>query len=184
MAKAEEVGEGRNFLENESLIKRGLVKGLGFDEVLFSECKNWSGGKSFALEKNRSLLIPPVIKTIAVGLGWDTNCDIDSSILLFDAQGNCLENIYFGNKISINGSVIHSGDNTTGVGDGDDEVIKINLNEIPPQVLSIWAVITIYSTDKQFDDVSGAYCRLFCLPTDNNKKIAGSEFCKYNLSEN
>lgn len=143
--KVEEVGEGRNFLENESLIKKGLVKGLGFDEVLFSECKNWSGGKSFALDKNCSLLIPPVIKTIAVGLGWDSRCDIDSSILLFDAKGNCLENIFFANKISSNGSVVHAGDNTSGQGEGDDEVIKINLNDIPPQVLSIWAVITIYS---------------------------------------
>lgn len=84
MAQLEEVGDGKNFMDNESLIKRGLVKGLEFDEAVFSECKNWSGGKSFSLDKKSPLLIPPIIKSIAVGLGWDTYCDIDASILLFD----------------------------------------------------------------------------------------------------
>lgn len=70
----------------------------------------------------------------------------------------------------------------TGAGDGDDEVVKINLVNIPNNVLSIWAVINVYTNGKLFDDVSGAYCRLFVLPGDENKQIAGSEFCKFNLS--
>lgn len=148
MAKTEEVGEGKNFLESENLLKRSLVIGLGFDEILFSECKNWSGGKSFTLEKNCPLLIPPVIKTIAVGLGWESTCDIDTSILLFNGSGAMVDNIYFGKKSNANGSVVHSGDNMSGVGKGDDEVIKVKLDKIPQDVGSIWAVITIYSSGK------------------------------------
>jgi len=47
----EEIGEGKNFDECEDLIKKGLVKG-GFDEVLFTDCKNWKGNKQFVLSKN------------------------------------------------------------------------------------------------------------------------------------
>lgn len=64
---------------------------------------------------------------ICVGLGWDTRCDIDSSILLFDADRNAVDNIYYGHKRSANGSVVHEGDNLTGDGAGDDEVINVYL---------------------------------------------------------
>jgi len=47
----EEAGTGKTFMESEDLIKRGLLK-TGFDHVLFQECKNWNGGKSFNLQKN------------------------------------------------------------------------------------------------------------------------------------
>ena len=51
MHTIEELGEGKNFDECEGLIKQGLIKG-GFDEMLFLECKNWKGNKTFALSKN------------------------------------------------------------------------------------------------------------------------------------
>ena len=49
-----------------------------------------------------------------LGLGWDTNVDVDGSVLLLDKDGNTVENIYYGNLKSKNGSVIHSGDDTSG----------------------------------------------------------------------
>ena len=58
------------------------------------------------------------------------------------------------------GAIKHQGDNRSGEGDGDDEVIKIHLPQISPQVNSIWPVITIYTKGKQFDDVSKAYVRI------------------------
>jgi len=67
------------------LIKKGLVK-VGFDHALFEECKNWKGGKSFNLQKNHALVLPSSMNEICVGLGWDTTCDIDSSVLLFGNQ--------------------------------------------------------------------------------------------------
>ncbi|KAL4508061.1 hypothetical protein ABPG72_021434 [Tetrahymena utriculariae] len=169
-------GEGKAFVECEALIKQGLVKS-GFDEGLLLECKNWSGGKSFKIQKEDTLMIPESMKEIFVGLGWDTTCDIDSSLLLYDQQGNMIENIYFGNKMSHNGSIIHHGDDRSGSGSGDDEVITIRLDKVEAKIKCIWSVITIYTGGKQFDDVKGAFCRL----VDPKSK---KEFCKFNLSKN
>lgn len=76
-------------------------------------------------------MIPPSIKAVNVGLGWDTSCDIDSSVLLFDIEQNCIDEIYFGRKQNANRSVIHGGDNLTGFGSGDDETIIIDLVKLP-----------------------------------------------------
>jgi tellurium resistance protein TerD len=56
-----------------------------------------------------------------------------------DGKGAVLETIYFGNKISQGGAVIHSGDNTTGDGKGDDETIIIDFKKLHPNVDSILA---------------------------------------------
>ena len=80
-----------------------------------------------------------------VGLGWDTRCDIDASIILLNSSGNLVDHVYYGKKTTNNRSIIHSGDNTTGAGSGDDEVITIWLNKIDPSVDSIWPVITIFT---------------------------------------
>jgi tellurium resistance protein TerZ len=77
---------------------------------------------------------------------------------------------------SNNLSVVHSGDNLTGEGDGDDELITVNLSKIPDHVDSIWPVVTIYTSGKNFSQVKGTYCRIF-----EGKK---SEFCKYMLYHN
>lgn len=75
------------------------------------------------------------------------------------------------------GAIKHQGDDRTGDGDGDDEVIKIHLPQVSPQVNSIWPVITIYTKGKQFDDVSKAYVRIL----DPKSK---QEFGRFNLSDN
>lgn len=115
------------------------------------------------------------MKVVSVGLGWDTKCDVDSSVLLFDSSQKCVDNIFFGNKQNSNGSVIHHGDNLTGEGEGDDETITIDLQKLPNNVKTIWAVITI-ELGLSFKDVSGAFCRLF---SQESKK----QFCIFNLSE-
>ena len=92
----EEAGTGKTFLESEDLIKRGLLK-TGFDHLLFEKCKNWKGGKSFNLEKNKALVLPESMTEVCVGLGWDSRCDIDSSVLLFGDQGNNIETVFFKN---------------------------------------------------------------------------------------
>ncbi|EAR95746.2 tellurium resistance protein (macronuclear) [Tetrahymena thermophila SB210] len=168
---------GKTFIECESIVKQGLLS-CGFDEGLFQEAKNWCGNKTFDLKKDDVLVIPNTIMNneVFVGLGWDTRCDIDSSIVTFDQQGNMIENIYFGKLKSDNQSIIHHGDNLTGVGDGDDEVITINLKQVDQRVDTIWSVITIYSQGKNFSDVSGTFCRLV-------DKKTNKEFCRYNLSD-
>lgn len=90
-------------------------------------------------------MIPDSMKEIFVGLGWDTTCDIDSSLLLLNEKGDLLENIFFGNRRSQNGSIIHHGDDRSGSGGGDDEVITIKLHDVSPNVKCIWSAITIYT---------------------------------------
>ena len=94
-----------------------------------------------------------------------------------DGNNNELEIIYYGNKQSKNKCIYHHGDNTTGHGSGDDETIEIHLSQIQPEVKFIWAVICVFTGGKQFDDVKGAYCRLYDPKTSK-------EFCRFNLSKN
>ena len=87
------------------------------------------------------------MKCFKFGLGWDTRCDVDASIILFDKNGERIDTIYYGHLSNHDRSVVHSGDNLTGEGDGDDEVITVNLSKMNQNVFSIWPVITIYSGD-------------------------------------
>ncbi|KAL4508235.1 hypothetical protein ABPG72_021608 [Tetrahymena utriculariae] len=84
---------------------------------------------------------------------------------------------YFGNLKSSNQSIIHHGDNLTREGEGDDEVLTIKLKQVDQRVDTIWSIITIYSENKAFNEVSGVFCRLV-------DKISNKEFCRYNLSSN
>lgn len=81
---------------------------------------------------------------ITVGLGWDTNkydggkdFDLDVSVFLTDASGKVAKEsnfIFFNNKQNENASVVHTGDNRTGEGDGDDEQVQVDLQNIPADV--------------------------------------------------
>ena len=78
-------------------------------------------------------------------LGWDTDLDIDCSVLLCSKFGNVIENVYYGKLKSKNNAVVHGGDNRDGKGRGDDETITINLGLIPEEVESIWPVISVFT---------------------------------------
>lgn len=60
---------------------------------------------------------------MTLGLGWDTRLDLDSSVVMLDKNGGLVDYVYYGQKTSKDGGVIHSGDNLTGEGAGDDETI-------------------------------------------------------------
>ena len=96
---------------------------------------------------------------------------------MLDKNGNKVDVVYFNHLKSTDGSIQHSGDNLTGEGDGDDEVITVNLDKISKNVDSIWPIINIYTDQMTFYDVKGAFCRI--IDNKSNK-----EFCRYNLSEN
>ena len=129
------------------------------------------------MKKDDAVNIPDCMRIFKIGLGWDTKLDLDCSILLFDTEGNFVENICYMNLESFDKAVIHSGDNMTGEGKGDDEVITVDLDKMSPNIGSIWPVITIYSKG-QFDDVAGAYCRVFA-------NFQGHpEFARFSLSKN
>lgn len=129
---------------------------------------NLSKGQKIDLTKTN-----PGLSKIKVGLGWDTNkydggkdFDLDVSVFLTNANGKVDKEtnfIFFNNKQNENGSVVHAGDNRTGEGDGDDEVIDIDLKNIPADVEKVAFTITIYEAEQRsqnFGQVSRSYVRI------------------------
>lgn len=145
---------------------------------------NLSKGQKIDLTKTN-----PGLSKITVGLGWDTNkydggkdFDLDVSLFLTNAAGKVEGEknfVYFNNPQNENGSVVHTGDNRTGAGDGDDEQIKIELAAVPANVEKIAFTITIYeATDRNqnFGQVSRAYVRIV---NDTNSE----EIIRFDLGE-
>lgn len=122
------------------------------------------------------------LQQVFLGVGWDIakskgflgfgggdNIDLDASVILFDEKKKMLDVVYFAQLQSKDGSIRHSGDNLTGAGRGDDEVIRVNLNQIPLHVKSL--VFTVNSFRGQtFEKVENAFCRL--VDQSNNQEIA------------
>lgn len=123
-----------------------------------------------------------------VGLGWDSNSsstgegfDLDASVFLVGANGKIPNDnhfVYYNNLKSPDGAVIHTGDNLTGEGDGDDEKIQIDLSTISPDVNEISFVVTIHHADtkrQNFGQIRNSYIRI--LDQTN------TELVKYELDE-
>ena len=125
----------------------------------------------------------PGLTNITVGLGWDPRAtdgqefDLDAIGFLINEAGkvrNDQDFIFFNNLKSDNGAVEHTGDNRTGDGDGDDEVINVDLSRVPANVVSL--VFTVNSfTGQTFETVENAFCRI--VNANNNSEVA-----RYNLS--
>ena len=130
-----------------------------------------------SLQKGQKVSITkdnPGLSNVVVGLGWDVNrfdtgggFDLDTAAFMLGDNGKCPtdnEFIFFGNLKHSTGCVEHLGDNRTGVGDGDDEQIKINLNAIPANISRIAFSVTIYDADarrQNFGQVNNAYIRIY-----------------------
>jgi tellurium resistance protein TerD len=107
-------------------------------------------------------------KRIMVGLGWDTEkeIDLDASAFLLNSAGKVRRSadlIYYGATEHESGAVIHTGDNRSGEGDGDDEVIVVEISKIPADIQKVVFTVTIYDEDNEgltFNDVDSAYIRL------------------------
>jgi len=124
---------------------------------------------------------------VRMGLGWDAvkkkglfgglksqSIDLDASALLFDAQGNLVDQVWFRQLKSKDGSVRHTGDNLTGAGEGDDESIQVNLTALPHSVTTL--VFTVNSfTGQDFSQIENAFCRLV-------DETSGAEIARYELS--
>jgi tellurium resistance protein TerZ len=117
-----------------------------------------------------------------VCLGWDVangQVDLDVSCVLFDGQQHVLETVFFGNLESSGphsapGAVKHSGDNLTGEGDGDDEIINVDFSRLGPSVCQLFFTINIYTRGRSFQQVANPYCRVL---------MGRDEVCKYRLRE-
>lgn len=148
---------------------------------------NLQKGQKISLTKDSGASLTKVI----MGLGWDAKktggalkgffgggsgdaIDLDASCVMFNEQNKLVDTIWFKQLKSRDGSIIHTGDNRTGDGDGDDEQIIVALDKVPSEVKSL--VFTVNSfTNQTFDAVENAYCRL--VDGTNNTEIA-----RYTLS--
>ncbi|MCM3897646.1 MULTISPECIES: TerD family protein [Gordonia] len=130
----------------------------------------------------------PGLTAVAVGLGWDARTttgvefDLDASAIACGTDKRVLSDqhfIFFNNLRSPEGSIEHTGDNLTGEGDGDDEVINVDLAGTPPNIDSIVFPVSIYDADarsQSFGQVRNAYIRVV-------NRANGSEIARYDLSE-
>lgn len=130
----------------------------------------------------------PGIKQIRIGLGWDARVttgqdfDLDASVFLVNGEGKCRSDqdfIFYNNLKSADGSVEHTGDNLTGEGEGDDEVIKVDLSKVPADVDKIAVTVTIHDAQtrgQNFGQVENAFARV--VNAENNQEVV-----RYDLSE-
>jgi len=130
----------------------------------------------------------PDLKKIRVGLGWDERAtdgaafDLDASAFMLSAGGKVRSDadfIFYNQLRSRCGSVEHTGDNLTGSGAGDDEVIMVDLAKVPPEVQKIVFTVTIYEADQRrqnFGQVQNAFIRL--VNAETNVEVA-----RYDLTE-
>ena len=157
---------------------------------------NLSKGDKIDLKKSN-----PGLSNILVGLGWDpvqqsgggffkslfgggqADIDCDASVFMLNQEGKLSgikDLIYFGNLKCACKSVLHTGDNLTGEGTGDDEQILVNLDKVPSNIHKLLFVVNIYNCvdrKQHFGMIENAYIR---VEDQGNKK----EIAKYNLSDN
>lgn len=124
----------------------------------------------------------PGLNKVKVGLGWDVRVtdgadyDLDASAFLLSASGKVRSSadfIFYNQLRSADGSVVHTGDNRTGAGEGDDEEILVTLNSIPADIQKVVFVVTIHEAEKHkqnFGQISSAFIRIVNI--DNNAEIA------------
>jgi tellurium resistance protein TerZ len=145
---------------------------------------NLQKGQKISLDKEAG----STLTRITMGLGWDAiktkglfgfggktqSVDLDASCLMFDESGRPVDVVWFRQLKSKDGSIVHTGDNRTGAGDGDDEQIVVDLSQVPATVKSL--VFTVNSfTGQSFAQVENAYCRI--INGSNQQEVA-----RFNLS--
>ncbi|MCQ9162474.1 TerD family protein [Arthrobacter sp. STN4] len=143
------------------------------------------------LEKGNNLSLTkadPGLQQALVGLGWDPRTttgeafDLDASALLVGANGKVRsadDFIFYNQPAAKDGSVVHQGDNRSGVGEGDDETILIDLSKMAADVERVVIVVSIDKADERrqnFGQVRGAYCRVVNQAND-------AEIVRFDLSE-
>ncbi|KXZ20092.1 stress protein [Bacillus nakamurai] len=139
------------------------------------------------------------LSKLLVGLGWDpvssgggffgklfggggADIDCDASVLMLehDKMTDSKNVIYFGNLKSRCGGVVHTGDNLTGDGDGDDEQILVDLAKVPAHINKLVFVVNIYDCVRRKQDF-GMIQNAFIRVVD---QANSEELVTYNLRDN
>lgn len=136
-----------------------------------------------SLQKNQTVSLVkggrPLLSQVKMGLGWEPayrgkDIDLDASVIAYGPQRNHLDSCYFGKLTILGGAVRHSGDNLTGEGAGDDEVITVDLGRLPADATGLVFTVNSFSGQK-FTEVAKAYCRLMDAAT-------GEELVRFDLT--
>ncbi|WP_122216796.1 TerD family protein [Streptomyces sp. ZS0098] len=136
-----------------------------------------------SLQKNQTVSLMkggrPLLSRVQMGLGWEPayrgkDIDLDASVIAFGPQRNHVDSCYFGKLQILGGAIQHSGDNLTGEGAGDDEVITVDLGRLPMEVSGLVFTVNSFSGQK-FTDVAKAYCRLL-------DASSGEELVRFDLT--
>lgn len=142
-------------------------------------------GQTISLSKES-----PGLKRVFMGLGWDPakkggffgkimgggdDIDLDASVIVLDQDKTEIDIVSFGKLRSSDGAIKHDGDNLTGEGDGDDEVIHVDLEKLDAR--AAYLVFTVNSFRGQtFNEVENAVARLV-------DESGNTEVCRYTLKE-
>lgn len=134
------------------------------------------------------------LTSVMVALGWDEaerkrglfspkpepiDCDASAFLLTNGKVARKEDVVYFGNLTHMSGAVRHMGDNLTGEGNGDDEQIFVDLQNVPADYDRIAIVVNIYQCEQRrqhFGMIKNAYIRIM-----DGKN--GKELCRYNLTD-
>jgi len=142
-------------------------------------------GQKISLEKEAGTKLTKV----TMGLGWDVikkksflglgsgkaeNVDLDASCIMFSADNKQVDAAWFVQLRSLDGSIVHTGDNRTGEGEGDDEQIIVDLARVPEKVKTLMFVVNSF-TGQNFSQVENAFCRIV-------DQTSGREIARYQLT--
>jgi tellurium resistance protein TerD len=140
---------------------------------------NLEKGQKVKLEKTPG----DALKQVLIGLGWDPkdgaasgqDFDLDASLYMLNKGGkvnNSKGLIFYGHLKSSCGSILHTGDNLTGEGEGDDEQIKVDLTKVPADIEKLVVVVNIYqaeSKSQNFGMVENSFMRIVDENTNEEK---------------
>ena len=146
------------------------------------------------LQKGQRISLDKSLQYALVGLGWDTNrydggydFDLDASAFMLGENGKLLRDedfVFYNNLNGRDGAVVHTGDNLTGEGEGDDEVIMINLSKMPKEIKKIAICVTIHEAEarhQNFGQVSNAYIRIARVADESD--MVGETVLRFDLEE-
>ena len=140
---------------------------------------NLQKGQKISLDKEAGGALTKVI----MGLGWDAiktkglfgfgakteAVDLDASCVMFDEANNLVDVVWFRQLKSKDGSIVHTGDNRTGAGEGDDEQIMVDLSRVPANVKSLMFTVNSF-TGQSFAQVENGFCRI--INAGNQQEVA------------
>ncbi|MFN7112803.1 MAG: TerD family protein [Alphaproteobacteria bacterium] len=150
----------------------------------FGQISMLNKGDEVNLEK-----LDPTLKHVIVGVGWSAPpenegfpVDLDASAFILNRDGRVRRDtdfVFYNNLDTDGGVVKHTGDNTTGDADGDDEAIELDLENMGFDVEKVAFAVTIHNAEERqqtFGLVKEAYIRIV-------NKVTGQELAHFDLTE-